>query len=81
MFVSSLYIYFTHVAAYKGDFFIIYFVFVKITGTGHGMGKELALQYADLGATLVCVDINKENNDETVGLVNAKKTSKAYAYM
>lgn len=39
---------------------------VLITGTGHGIGRELALQYAALGANIVCVDINKANNDETV---------------
>uniref|UniRef100_A0A1B0F9K2 NADP-retinol dehydrogenase n=1 Tax=Glossina morsitans morsitans TaxID=37546 RepID=A0A1B0F9K2_GLOMM len=39
---------------------------VLITSTGHGIGKELALQYADLGATLLCWDINESTNAGTV---------------
>nr|CAD7570469.1 unnamed protein product [Timema californicum] len=37
-----------------------------ITGTGHGIGKELALQFAMLGSTVVCWDINEDNNKKTV---------------
>uniref|UniRef100_T1PHX3 Short-chain dehydrogenase/reductase 3 n=1 Tax=Musca domestica TaxID=7370 RepID=T1PHX3_MUSDO len=40
--------------------------FVFITGTGHGMGKQMALQYAALGAKVLCVDVNEKNNSETV---------------
>ncbi|XP_034100454.1 short-chain dehydrogenase/reductase family 16C member 6 [Drosophila albomicans] len=39
---------------------------VLITGTGHGIGRELALHYASSGCTVVCVDINEQNNLETV---------------
>ncbi|XP_060666559.1 short-chain dehydrogenase/reductase family 16C member 6 [Drosophila nasuta] len=39
---------------------------VLITGTGHGIGRELALHYASCGCTVVCVDINEQNNLETV---------------
>lgn len=39
---------------------------VLITGTGHGMGKEMALQYAALGAKVVCWDINEVTNNKTV---------------
>lgn len=53
---------------------------VLITGTGHGMGRELALQYAELGATVVCVDINKESNDETVKLLKDLGKTKVYSY-
>lgn len=42
---------------------------VMITGAGHGMGKCLALQYAALGSTVVCVDINEKTNSETVAEV------------
>nr|CAD7429347.1 unnamed protein product [Timema monikensis] len=38
----------------------------EITGTGHGIGKELALQFAMLGSTVVCWDINEDNNKKTV---------------
>lgn len=53
---------------------------VLITGTGHGMGRELALQYAQLGAAVICVDINKESNDETVKLINDLGKKKARSY-
>lgn len=42
---------------------------VLITGAGHGMGKCLALQYAALGTTVVCMDINEKTNLETVAEV------------
>lgn len=38
----------------------------QITGTGHGIGRELALQYCAYGATVVGVDINEEGNAETL---------------
>jgi len=52
---------------------------VLITGAGHGMGKELALQYSALGATVVCWDINEQLNLETVKLIKAKG-KKAFGY-
>ncbi|KYN07569.1 Estradiol 17-beta-dehydrogenase 11 [Cyphomyrmex costatus] len=38
---------------------------VLITGAGHGIGKELAIQYACLGAKVVCLDINKQTSEQT----------------
>lgn len=52
---------------------------VLITGTGHGIGKELALQYSALGATVVCWDVNEELNQETVKLIKSKG-GKAHGY-
>lgn len=52
---------------------------VLITGTGHGIGKELAHQYASLGAIVVCWDINQEENDKTVQELR-KIGAKAYGY-
>ena len=52
---------------------------VLITGTGHGIGKELALKYASLGATVVCLDVNEEGNNETVNEIN-QTALKAYGY-
>jgi NAD(P)-dependent dehydrogenase (short-subunit alcohol dehydrogenase family) len=52
---------------------------VQITGTGHGIGKELAHQYASLGAVVVCWDINQEENDKTVQELR-KIGAKAYGY-
>ncbi|XP_066966662.1 estradiol 17-beta-dehydrogenase 11-like [Macrobrachium rosenbergii] len=39
---------------------------VLITGTGHGIGRELALQFARLGAKVICLDVNEKNNKATV---------------
>ncbi|GAB0086124.1 short-chain dehydrogenase/reductase family 16C member 6 [Sergentomyia squamirostris] len=53
---------------------------VLITGTGHGIGRELALQYSALGATVVCWDINEAGNKETVKEIQARK-GKAHHYV
>lgn len=37
---------------------------VLITGSGHGLGREMALRFASEGANLVLVDINQANNEE-----------------
>ncbi|KAK7076214.1 hypothetical protein SK128_023566 [Halocaridina rubra] len=39
---------------------------ILITGTGHGIGRELALQFSRLGAKIICLDINEANNKQTV---------------
>ncbi|KYM80968.1 Short-chain dehydrogenase/reductase family 16C member 6 [Atta colombica] len=53
---------------------------VLITGAGHGIGKELAIGYASLGATVVCWDINEENNNETMNDIKKKGNDSVYAY-
>ncbi|KAL1115619.1 hypothetical protein AAG570_005909 [Ranatra chinensis] len=53
---------------------------VLITGTGHGIGRELAIQFAELGATVVCVDINSEGNDETIQMIKDKGLNRVYPY-
>lgn len=45
---------------------------VLITGAGHGIGKELALQYSALGSTIVCWDINEQLNQDTVKLIKSR---------
>ena len=52
---------------------------VLITGAGHGMGKELALQYSALGATIVCWDVNEKLNLETVKQIKSRG-KKAFGY-
>lgn len=37
---------------------------VLITGSGHGLGREMALRFAANGANLVLIDINQENNEK-----------------
>lgn len=45
---------------------------ILITGTGHGIGKEMALQYSALGSTVICWDINEQLNQETVKLIKSR---------
>ncbi|XP_077292254.1 estradiol 17-beta-dehydrogenase 11-like isoform X2 [Arctopsyche grandis] len=53
---------------------------VLVTGTGHGIGRELALQYASLGSIVVCVDINEKLNEETVNEIKSIG-GKAHAFV
>lgn len=53
---------------------------VLITGAGHGIGKELAIGYASLGATVVCWDINKEINEQTANEIKNMEGTSVYAY-
>ncbi|XP_011692756.1 PREDICTED: uncharacterized protein LOC105452902 [Wasmannia auropunctata] len=53
---------------------------VLITGTGHGIGKELAIGYASLGATVVCWDINEETNNQTMNAIKRMGMNSVHAY-
>lgn len=53
---------------------------VLITGAAHGIGKELALQYARRGAIVVCWDINEKGNIETCDEIKAQG-GKAHHYV
>ncbi|XP_029678789.1 short-chain dehydrogenase/reductase family 16C member 6-like [Formica exsecta] len=53
---------------------------VLITGAGHGIGKELAIGYASLGATVVCWDINEETNKRTMNEIKMMGKINIYAY-
>lgn len=53
---------------------------VLITGAGHGIGKQLALQYSKLGARIICWDINEENNNKTVEEIK-KSGGSAFGYV
>ncbi|XP_063549089.1 17-beta-hydroxysteroid dehydrogenase 13-like [Cydia strobilella] len=50
-----------------------------ITGAGHGMGREMALRFAKLGAIVVCVDINAKGNEKTVQAIK-DNGGKAHRY-
>lgn len=62
------------------NYVLFFFILVKITGAGHGIGKELALRYASLGATVICWDLNQQTNEETVNEIKEMGTTAAYAY-
>lgn len=54
---------------------------VLITGSGRGLGRELALMFAHLGAKVACVDVDQTSNEETVKLIESKvpgASAKAY---
>uniref|UniRef100_A0A336KJD4 Short-chain dehydrogenase/reductase 3 n=1 Tax=Culicoides sonorensis TaxID=179676 RepID=A0A336KJD4_CULSO len=53
---------------------------VLITGTGHGIGKELAYLYNANGCKVICVDINEKNNAQTVKELNALRPDTAFHY-
>ncbi|XP_014484774.1 PREDICTED: short-chain dehydrogenase/reductase family 16C member 6-like [Dinoponera quadriceps] len=53
---------------------------MKITGAGHGIGRELAIGYASLGATVVCWDVNEETNVQTMHKIKEMEKSSVHAY-
>ncbi|XP_032678941.1 short-chain dehydrogenase/reductase family 16C member 6-like [Odontomachus brunneus] len=53
---------------------------VLITGAGHGIGRELAFQYARLGATVVCLDINQQMNENSSNEIAKTIGRPVYAY-
>lgn len=52
---------------------------VQITGAGNGIGKDVALQLANSKAKLVCWDVLKRDNEETVEVLRCLGAN-AYAY-
>lgn len=44
----------------------------QVTGAGHGIGKELAIQLSDLGCIVICVDMNQDSNGRTAEFINTK---------
>lgn len=48
-------------------------------GSGRGVGREIAIQLADLGAIVLCVDQNKVNNEDTVDCIK-RRGGKAAVY-
>ncbi|XP_012319039.1 short-chain dehydrogenase/reductase family 16C member 6-like [Aotus nancymaae] len=53
---------------------------VLITGAGSGLGRQLAIHFAGLGAILVLWDINQEDNVETCRLAKEKGGEKVFPY-
>ena len=52
---------------------------VLITGAGSGIGRLMALRFASLGSTVVCIDINKQANEATVNEIQSKG-QKAFSF-
>lgn len=53
---------------------------ILITGSGSGLGRLLALKFAQLGSVVVLWDINQEGNEETCRMVRGTGASRVYAY-
>ncbi|XP_039381171.1 short-chain dehydrogenase/reductase family 16C member 6-like isoform X2 [Mauremys reevesii] len=53
---------------------------VLITGAANGIGRQIALNFARLGATLVFWDIDEEGNKETIKLAKENGAKGVYAY-
>ncbi|CAH0592164.1 unnamed protein product [Chrysodeixis includens] len=43
-----------------------------VIGSGRGVGRELAIQLADLGAIVLCVDKNSSSNESTIDYIKSK---------
>jgi len=52
---------------------------ILLTGAGNGIGKQIAFQLANVGATLICWDNEGPANERTVAELK-KKGTKAYSY-
>ena len=52
---------------------------VLITGAGSGIGRLMARNLANKGATIISWDINAEGNEETVRIIK-ESNGTAYAY-
>lgn len=50
---------------------------VLVIGSGRGVGREIAIQLADLGAIVLCVDQNKVTNEDTVNVIKRRGGSAA----
>jgi len=53
---------------------------VLITGGGSGIGRIMARKLANLGATVITLDVNEKGNDETVRMIR-KDGNKAYGFV
>ncbi|KAM9574856.1 epidermal retinol dehydrogenase 2-like [Guaruba guarouba] len=53
---------------------------VLITGSANGVGRQVALNFAPLGATLVLWDIDDEGNKETCRLAQKNGAKRVFAY-
>ena len=52
---------------------------ILITGAGSGLGRLMALDFAQRGAEIIAWDINKPGNEETAKMIR-DKGGKAHAY-
>ena len=53
--------------------------YAVVTGAGSGIGRSFALELAKRGGNIVCADINLDAAKETVQLIQAQTSGKAFA--
>ncbi|CAL1279356.1 unnamed protein product [Larinioides sclopetarius] len=53
---------------------------VLVTGAGSGLGRLLAIEFSELDAIVVLVDINKNGMNETKSLMNSLASSRTFIY-
>ncbi|NXT48598.1 RDHE2 dehydrogenase, partial [Pluvianellus socialis] len=53
---------------------------VLITGSANGIGRQIVLNFASLGATLVLWDVDDEGNKETTRLAQKNGANRVFAY-
>uniref|UniRef100_A0A2A4JSK3 Short-chain dehydrogenase/reductase 3 n=1 Tax=Heliothis virescens TaxID=7102 RepID=A0A2A4JSK3_HELVI len=52
---------------------------ILVTGAGHGVGRELAIQFAELGATVICWDNDARRNNAVVDEIRLRD-GECYGY-
>ena len=40
-----------------------------MTGAGSGIGRFMSIKFAQLGATVICTDLNSETAEETADMI------------
>lgn len=40
-----------------------------MTGAGSGIGRFMSIKFAQLGATVICTDLNSETAEETANMI------------
>jgi all-trans-retinol dehydrogenase (NAD+) len=85
-FLRTLKIFFASIAIGMWRFFVpppeksVFGEIVLITGSGSGIGRQLARRFARLGAVLVLWDINETSNSETSVLLRDEFHAKCFTY-
>ena len=47
-----------------------------VTGAGTGIGRAIALAFAEAGAQVACIDLNEKAAEETARLIRDRRTAR-----
>ncbi|XP_050424637.1 estradiol 17-beta-dehydrogenase 11-like [Adelges cooleyi] len=53
---------------------------ILITGAGHGIGRELAILFAEQKAIIVCWDLDEKGNEQTKDMLKLRGHKRVYTY-